>query len=708
MKRRAISVILSLILVLSLFGCANKDVSDEKKPVSEVSTETSVQTAAEPVSNETTPEPTVEPVVEYTGKTGTFDTETQYQTIDGFGAALTWYGERLMNAVDSEGAFDAAFEDAKWSILRFKNEYEYTIDGKAGNATAMARNYKEARDHAAKRGETVKVLLCCWSPPAKLKSDNTIDTGYGTLKKNDNGEYMYKEYADWWVDSIKYYQSKGIVIDYVCIQNELDFSPEDYEGCRFAAKETDTVAGFSEAFIAVYEAFKAAFGENAPKLLGPESMGCSPATLMSYLKPVQDKCPEALDGLAFHLYATGTSDSSTNTVKPISYMDAFTNMRDFYPGLRKWQTEFWIGRGIQTAELIWTAMTCADLNAYIFWSGVWDDSQPGKLESNHLIEVNSKGEWRTSANYYAIRHYSEFIRPGYVRIDMASDDAGVKVSAYTNEYKNKVAAVLINKTDKEKEYRLVGNGYTITDSAVYQSVFGDLAENVDDMYRSLGALGDGYTIMLPAKSVTTVDITGYYGDTAPDVPKVRPIVYPKGILDEPVKPEAPDKDTVIFKSDFSSAADVKGIRGFGSASVKHVADGGEDGTGCALVTGRSADWNGGLLQSGYFEYYGYLVKVSYDCMMTSGAPYLSLTSSFSVGSSTYYPDGENNRIDVSDLEPGKWYHVEGYSTLYSNMKDESFQMYWESPGNTDDIYIDNVEVTVLYTQPAGEYVKPEE
>lgn len=109
------------------------------------------------------------------------------------------------------------------------------------------------------------------------------------------------------------------------------------------------------------------------------------------------------------------------------------------------------------------------------------------------------------------------------------------------------------------------------------------------------------------------------------------------------------------------------------------------------------------LSEGYFENYGYLVKVSYDVMMEQDTATVSCTSTFTIDASTYYPDGENNRIACHDLKAGEWKHAEGYATMYTNMNDGSFSLYWESPDNTDNIYLDNIEVTIMYTLPAGEY-----
>ena len=283
--------------------------------------------------------------------------------------------------------------------------------------------------------------MCCWSPPAYLKSDNSIATGSGTLAKKADGSYMYEEYADWWIRALKYYMSYGIQVDYVSIQNEVDFAPDDYEGCLFAPKESDSKASYAKAFLAVYKALREEFGDDAPKMLGPETMSCAPGTLVSYTSDIRNENPEALAGVAYHLYVGGTSDSSSNTVKPNTYMTNFTGIKDSFAAVKRWETEFYVGRGIQTAELIHFALTYADMNAYLYWSGVWDDSTPDRFESADLIEVNSSGEWRPSANYYAIRHFSQFVRPGYVRVDARSGETAVRASAFVSPYKDKLAAI---------------------------------------------------------------------------------------------------------------------------------------------------------------------------------------------------------------------------------------------------------------------------
>ena len=671
---------------------ASPDAGEQGTPAGSTSSDVGTESS--------TPVPTEEPD-DFEGKTLTFNTQKTFQTMDGFGAAFTWYGERLIKAEDPQGGFDALFNDLKLNILRFKNEYEYNIEDKAENAVTIATYYKEARERAALYGEKVQVLMCCWSPPAKLKSDNSIDVGSGTLKKKADGSFCYEEYADWWAESVKYYRSFGIQIDYVSIQNEVDFAPSDYEGCLFGAKETDDKASYSKAFLAVYRAFKREFGDDAPKLIGPETMSCQPTTLKSYMKETLAEEPDSMYGYGFHLYVGGTSDSNTMTVVPSSYFDSFSNMSMLLGDMPKWQTEFYIGHGIQTAELICNALTQGDMTAYIYWSGVWADSSSFTFESPDLIEINNAREWRTSANYWALRHFSEYIRPGYKRIEAPSGYTKVRSSAFMNENGSKIAVVMVNSSDEEIQYRISGKDYTITDSAVYQSIFGDECEGPDNLYANLGSLGKGNTVIIPAKSVTTVDITGYYGDKQVSVPEIKKVKYDNEVITEFPVSAVPSEDVEIIGTSYESENDVSLLSGFGSSMLTYTAGGGKDGNGCLKVSGRAADWNGVLLSGGYFEHYGYMLYVSYDCMMEKDTGVLSCTSSFEKDGNTYYPEGENLRVVATDLKAGEWKHVEGYMTMYKDMDPGSFKIYWESAGNTDDFYLDNVSVKILYTMPAG-------
>lgn len=443
-------------------------------------------------------------------RTFSFDTSVKFQKLDGFGAAYTWYSDWLFRCEDVEGALDALFKDAKLTVLRFKNEYEYERDDYAWNATVMQKYYEGAKTRAAEYGEEPTVLMSCWSPPSYLKAGNDR-TGAASLKKDEDGNYCYREYADWWVESVQYYESFGFNVDYVCIQNEVDFAA-DYDGCRFAPQETDAIASYAKAHIAVYDAFKAAFGEEAPKILGPETMSCELGTVMSYMDPIIKERPDAVYGIAHHLYVGGEGDGQENSIYPESFVTDCMSLNQFFPDYAKWQTEYYIGRGLQTAQVINNCMTHENANAYLYWSGVWEELDEG-FENTYLMGtyynradwVTDTG-WRLCADYYALRHFSEFVRPGYTRIKSLSGDRQIASSAYISPDEKSVSVILINPTTEEYKYTIANSKLEFTDSRIVQSVFGDVCESAESCYKELGSLKTDNMLILPAGSVTSIKI----------------------------------------------------------------------------------------------------------------------------------------------------------------------------------------------------------
>ena len=85
-------------------------------------------------------------------------------------------------------------------------------------------------------------MFTSWSPPPYLKSNNLVsgradgtDKGLAnvTLKKGANGQYLYREFADWWLSSLQNFRAlSGAYPDYIALQNELDW-PVTYDGCEF-------------------------------------------------------------------------------------------------------------------------------------------------------------------------------------------------------------------------------------------------------------------------------------------------------------------------------------------------------------------------------------------------------------------------------------------------------------------------------------------
>jgi O-glycosyl hydrolase len=444
--------------------------------------------------------------------------DTTHQTIIGFGASYTWYSDLALRLPDqADEIADLLFKDAGMTILRFKNDYESFLATVPENAKEV-RFYNLAKERAAERGEDVVVLMSSWSPPPRLKSNDSIrgrdsETGDGTLKMNENGEYMYEEFGQWWASSIESYRNAGLTIDYISIQNECDF-PASYDGMLLAKFESDREAEYAKAFLATYHELQNRFGNNAPGMLGPETMTFTALDLRMYMRNIIEVLPESIAGIAYHLYIGGESTGeggegaglgrSRNNPDTFNrnFIDNFIEFGDKFP---IWQTEFYRGLPMETAILMNNALVNGNVNAYLHWTGIWERSFP----SHDLIGANRRGEYFVGSSFYVMRHFSEFIRPGFIRVQVNLPfGSDYRISAFKSPDGSKIAVVLINPTDEDIEIALPVENYKINSSMIYQTVLETDSYEADEYYVNAGSLNQGNVVLLKAHSITTIDITG--------------------------------------------------------------------------------------------------------------------------------------------------------------------------------------------------------
>ena len=197
------------------------------------------------------------------------DTSIEFQTIVGFGAADVGEELLLANHPGREEIYDILFKEMSMSILRLRNHF-YTEQGD-DIVSAQIETLAAARQRMS--NAPPKILLSAWSPPAHLK--NNSNTSWGTLVK-EGRQFVYEKYGDWWAKSLQWYASKGIVPEYVSIQNEPNWwgpaSPSvRTNGCHMEPSETSEFPAYSKALEATYAAIARA--KLNYKLIGPESIG---------------------------------------------------------------------------------------------------------------------------------------------------------------------------------------------------------------------------------------------------------------------------------------------------------------------------------------------------------------------------------------------------------------------------------------------------
>ena len=91
----------------------------------------------------------------------TVSLDARFQTLEGFGAALAWYEDRITGATP-KGVYDLLFPDLGLDIIRFRNRY-HRKDQTENHPEWSAEIVKRANQAL---GRPLKVLLSGWSPPA--------------------------------------------------------------------------------------------------------------------------------------------------------------------------------------------------------------------------------------------------------------------------------------------------------------------------------------------------------------------------------------------------------------------------------------------------------------------------------------------------------------------------------------------------------------
>jgi glucuronoarabinoxylan endo-1,4-beta-xylanase len=408
---------------------------------------------------------------------------TQYQTVQGFGGAIAYYEQWLtaLPAASKEAIYQLLFRGLGLDWLRLKN-----YGGTSGDTVYTVELVKKARFY---RSDSLRLLMCSWSPPVNLKSNNAYQAG--TLKKVA-GKFNYAGFADWWRQSLLNYSALGVNPDMISFQNEPDYDVTDWS-CRFDAAE-GTNAGYDTALDSVYNKIKTL--SRVPKMIGAEPLGIGYGTFDAYSTPIKNKAH--LYGYAYHLYHGGDG------ADPDSYISSLNNIRNNYGNRPNIMTEYekFDAGWLKTAWLINTVMTEANAEVYFYWDLMWP-----RCCGNGLINIENPWDnpstwtyssgYKINPHYYALKHFSRYIEAGYTRISSVTDNAELRTSAYMNAAGNSITIELINTCSSSVTTTIAVTGYSINSSYIIQSADPSYDQNI-------GSLPANNQVLLPGQSVTTI------------------------------------------------------------------------------------------------------------------------------------------------------------------------------------------------------------
>ena len=422
--------------------------------------------------------------------TTTINITTTYQTIEGLGGATCFWVGNLTGHPYKMEIYTNIFAGLNLSMLRLGDWYRYqsslnTFDSAAFDVVANGNRVL---------GHPVPVYMSSWAPPAFLKSNG--QTGNGGTLVSTNGGFAYAGFAQYWYDSLQAYRSNGVSPTWISIQNEPDWVA-GYDSCVFHPTE-DTVKGtnyasYSKALDAVYA--KLTNLPSPPKILAPEVVHIAYNDLANYATTLN---ANSFYGINYHLYGGNNSDLSSST--------------NIFPGKPHFMTEFGVDDLIGAATLIHNCLTLAQDSGFNFWSLAWPAPGGGLVQvenggnlaswTNAPAAPTESHGWYRMPSYWAMKHFSYFINPGYKRVSATDNDNNVSSSAYLSPDGLRLVVVLINSNATASSAMSFNFGtFSVGKSSVYQTA-GTNTVACTNTFLSLGSLASPQT--LPPQSVTTV------------------------------------------------------------------------------------------------------------------------------------------------------------------------------------------------------------
>ena len=391
----------------------------------------------------------------------TVDDVQHFQTMDGFGFALTGGSAQLLMRMGAaqraallKELFTTGGDGIGVSYLRVTigasdmNEHVYSYDdlppGETDEEMAKFSLGPDRADVIPVLKEIlairpgIKILGSPWSAPGWMKTNN--DVKGGELKP----EY-YGAFAKYFVRYIEAMRAEGIAIDAITIENE-PLNPKNTPSMVVFAEEEDT-------FIAkdLGPAFERA-GIRTKVLLYDHNPDVSsyPLSILS-----DAAASKYVDGTAFHLYGGDAS--------------VLTQVHDAYPNKNLYMTEQSVtarrGEGpLGIAEPVRRVMIGATRN----WSRnvlLWNlaaDPQNGPHTNNGgctgcsgAITLDGDSVTRNVA-YYVIEHFSKFVPPGSLRVASSEMEQLASVAFLTPE--GRVVLVVSNTGNFPKPFAVNYHG----------------------------------------------------------------------------------------------------------------------------------------------------------------------------------------------------------------------------------------------------------
>jgi glucosylceramidase len=416
----------------------------------------------------------------------TLDDGQRFQQIDGFGASLTdaaaWLFAKKLNPAETHAAFQLLFDRKRGVAINFLRQpvgssdlaatfysFDDLCEQSAKACTTPAGKTDPNLDHfslahdqeyilpelkkALAINPGIKVMLTPWSPPGWMKSSGTmLGSNAETKEPSSLRPEAYPAFAAYLVKTIQGYQSAGVPVYALSVQNEPLYAPPTYSGMQMLA--TEQAAFFGNALAPALAA-----AHLSPKVMAYDHNWDRPDYPETVLKDA--KAGALAAGTAWHHYGGDPSIMTKN--------------HEEFPQKDQWVTESsggaWQKGNVladEAGELIAVMRNWS--KSYVLWALATDEKHGpfvgGCDTCRGLVTIDSSAPGRPvvkpEVDYYVLGHASKFLLPGAARIG-SDEPAGTQLKDVAFQNPNgSVVLYVLNAGTASQNVRIVFHGKTAT------------------------------------------------------------------------------------------------------------------------------------------------------------------------------------------------------------------------------------------------------
>jgi len=367
--------------------------------------------------------------------------DEKYQSIEGFGAALTGSSAYLimqtLNETNREALLNELFDpDSGIGISNLRitigasdfslSSYSYCDEPGIEHFSVPFTDQRDLIPLLKRIREIspgVRIVASPWSPPAWMKISNSMNGG--SLKQAN-----FTDYSSYLVMYLQAYARAGIPVNAITIQNEPLYQTKSYPTMYMSWEDEN-------AFIRDY------FGPQLADSLIDTQIWIYDHNWDNYQYPINilndPVTRNYVEGAAFHAYAGEVS--------------AMSLVHDAYPGKGLyfteisgggWSTDFWSNVRWFTSAIFMGTVKNWSKNA-ILWNLALDASDGPKnggcQNCRGVVTIDGQTITRNE-EYYALAHFSRFVRPGAYRIGVTPQSGNLDWVGFMNSDGTKVLTVV--------------------------------------------------------------------------------------------------------------------------------------------------------------------------------------------------------------------------------------------------------------------------